>query len=169
LQSETDTGTTFSFTVNLQLGNKVLLIHDKSSEAQQEAETSQAIARLKGAKILLAEDNSFNRDLATELLTGNDLQVVSARNGLEVLKLLEQQDFSGILMDCQMPEMDGYAATREIRKFSKYKNLPILAMTANAMEDDRKRSFDAGMNGHICKPINPYGMFTTMAKWFVKQ
>ncbi len=167
LQSTIGVGTTFSFTVNLQCADNVLLLHDKSSEKQEKEETQQAIAKLKGAKVLLAEDNDFNRILATELLTSNGLQVLSATNGLEVLDLLKQQHFSGILMDCQMPEMDGYAATSEIRKLSQYRDLPILAMTANAMEDDRKRSFAAGMNGHICKPIDPHEMFTTMAKWFV--
>ncbi len=168
LQSKLGDGTTFSFTVDLKIADENSVADSQEIERDQEEEIRHAIDQLKGVTVLLAEDNSFNRDLATELLTSNGLRIITAENGLEVLELLKLHNVAGILMDCQMPEMDGYTATREIRKIPEYKNIPILAMTANAMKEDRKRSLEAGMNGHICKPIDPHDLFTTMAQWFIK-
>jgi len=79
--------------------------------------------------------------------------------------MLEKESFDGVLMDCQMPIMDGYTATREIRKQDKYKELPIIAMTANVMSGDKEKVMNAGMNDHFGKPINVREMFNTMAKW----
>ena len=123
------------------------------------------IAKLRGAKVLLVEDNEINQELALELLTSNGIAVEVASDGQEALDLLEKEDFDGVLMDCQMPVMDGYTATRKLRKQERFKDLPILAMTANAMVGDREKVLDAGMNEHIAKPINIYDMFHTMAKW----
>jgi two-component system, sensor histidine kinase and response regulator len=88
-----------------------------------------------------------------------------ASNGRQALELLEREAVDGILMDCQMPVMDGYEATRRIREQERYRDLPILAMTANAMESDRARAMEAGMNDQIIKPIRPSEMYATMAKW----
>jgi two-component system sensor histidine kinase/response regulator len=129
------------------------------------AKVQAAIRQLQGARILLAEDNALNQELAMELLTSNGLVVTLAENGQQALDLLQQQHFDAVLMDCQMPVMDGYAATAVIRQLGQFSQLPIIAMTANVMTADIEKSLDAGMNAHIAKPINVNEMFLVMAKW----
>ena len=148
--------------IMLALGHEVV-IENRASSRQEEADG--AIAKLGGARILLVEDNEINQELALELLTSNGLLVETANNGQEALDLLTQDKFDGILMDCQMPVMDGYVATRKIREQEQFKDLPILAMTANAMAGDREKVIAVGMNDHIAKPINVQEMFAIMAKW----
>lgn len=131
----------------------------------RDEEAAADIARLRGAKVLLVEDNEINLELAMELLTMNGLDVVVARDGRKALAILEKEDIDGVLMDCQMPVMDGYEATRILRSQERFKTLPILAMTANAMAGDREKVLEVGMNDHIAKPINVNEMFHTMAKW----
>jgi signal transduction histidine kinase len=123
--------------------------------------------KLSGKTVILAEDNVFNQTLAKALLAKVDVKVLIANNGLEVLDLLQHHhDVVGILMDLQMPKLDGLAATKKIKEIPEYKNLPIIAMTANAMTEDRQKTLAAGMNGFISKPINTHTLFTTMARWF---
>ena len=125
-----------------------------------------AVARLRGARVLLVEDNDMNQELAVELLTRAGLEVAVADNGREALDILAgDRDFDGVLMDCQMPVMDGYTATREIRATPALQHLPVLAMTANAMAGDQQKVLDAGMNDHIAKPLDVGVMFATMARW----
>ncbi|TLS75101.1 response regulator [Mariprofundus erugo] len=124
-----------------------------------------AIKQLHGARVLLVEDDEINQELALDLLGSNGLQVTLASNGAEALKLLDRESFDGVLMDCQMPVMDGYTATREIRKQPRFEKLPVIAMTANAMVSDKERAASAGMNDHISKPINVNEMFNIMANW----
>ncbi len=112
-----------------------------------------------GKHILLVEDNELNREIATLILKDMKIDVTCANDGIDAIDLMnrEKEDtFDLILMDIQMPRMDGYTATREIRtlKNNKKANIPIVAMTANAFDEDRKKSFEAGMNGHIAKPID---------------
>ena len=133
--------------------------------AEKDNLAENAIAHLQGANLLLVEDNEMNQELAMELLTMNGLSVTLAENGQEALDELTRQSFDGILMDCQMPVMDGYTATKKIRAQVQYQSLPIIAMTANAMAEDKARVIASGMNDHIAKPINVNGMFITMAKW----
>jgi CheY-like chemotaxis protein len=126
----------------------------------------EAMAHLRGANVLLVEDNEINQELALELLTNGGVTVKVADNGQIALDILEMgHQFDGILMDVQMPVMDGYTASRNIRKNEKYDELPIIAMTANAMAGDREKCLEAGMNDHISKPISVREMFSTMAKW----
>jgi PAS domain S-box-containing protein len=120
---------------------------------------------LKGARILLVEDNEINREVALELLTAEGIVVVSAVNGREALEILERESFDAVLMDCQMPVMDGFDATRALRQRPALRNLPVIAMTANAMVGDRERTLGAGMDDHIAKPINIDQMFATLARW----
>ena len=134
-------------------------------DSNSSRKTEQAIAKLRGARILLVEDNELNQELAMELLTSNGIQVTLANNGKESLRILEQRTFDGVLMDCQMPVMDGYEATKQIRAQIEHRELPIIAMTANAMAGDRDKVIAVGMNDHIAKPINVGVMFKTMAKW----
>ncbi len=134
------------------------------ANSRQEA-TNAAFASLRGARVLLAEDNEINQELALELLTANGIIAEVANDGQEALALLDKEEFDGVLMDCQMPVLDGYEATRRLRRQERFKDLPVLAMTANAMAGDRERVLAAGMNDHIAKPINVKKMFNTMAKW----
>ncbi|MBF0421646.1 MAG: response regulator [Magnetococcales bacterium] len=120
---------------------------------------------LSGAKILLAEDNEINRQVAMELLEQANITVVAVENGLEAVDRLLKERFDGVLMDVQMPGMDGLTATREIRRIPGLTELPILAMTANAMSGDRELCLEAGMQDHIAKPVVPREMFATLARW----
>lgn len=127
---------------------------------------STAAASLAGSRVLLVEDNELNRELAQELLRGAGIEVVVATDGQQALETLAVDvNFDGVLMDCHMPVMDGYTATRAIRGEMGFTRLPIIAMTANAMVGDRESVIAAGMNDHIAKPLDIAAMFSTMAKW----
>ena len=128
---------------------------------------SQAVRqRLAGARVLLAEDHPLNQQLACELLRRAGMEVVLAENGREALdKLANEGPFDGVLMDCQMPVMDGYDATRELRRNKEWRHLPVIAMTASALAEDRERALASGMNAHITKPIHIESMLRTMAEW----
>jgi len=125
-----------------------------------------ATAQLRGRKVLLVEDNPFNQELEMELLLSHGLQAKLAKNGKQALQLLQQERFDGVLMDCQMPVMDGYEATRKIRANPQWAALPVLAMTANILPEDLQKAQLAGMNDHIGKPIDLREMFIKMAIWF---
>ncbi|APW40140.1 hypothetical protein RD110_25460 [Rhodoferax koreense] len=121
---------------------------------------------LVGARVLLVEDNLLNQELAMELLSDAGMQVVLAQNGRDALHVLQDDiAFDGILMDCQMPVMDGFEATRAIRDDPRLTTMPVLAMTANAMAGDRERVLAVGMNDHISKPIDVDEMFNVLARW----
>ncbi len=122
-------------------------------------------ASLAGARILLVEDNAFNRELALDALSRAGIVVSVANDGQEALDTLERQSFDAVLMDCQMPVLDGYAATRALRSRPHLQGLPVIAMTANAMVGDREKVLAAGMNDHIAKPIKFDDMFATLARW----
>ena len=123
------------------------------------------LAALAGAHVLLVEDNPINQEVARDLLSRAQIVVQVAGNGREALEMLSCDRFDAVLMDCQMPIMDGYAATRELRRHGKWRDLPVIAMTANAMVGDREKALSAGMNDHIAKPINFAEMFATLARW----
>lgn len=127
--------------------------------------TDQVKQALRGAKILLVEDNVINQELTVEILTQKGIQVTVANNGKEAIELIKQQAFDGVLMDCQMPIMDGLEATEWLRQRPEYKNLPIIAMTATAMVGDRERVLAVGMNDHVSKPIVFDELFETMNRW----
>ncbi|MBF0194436.1 MAG: response regulator [Magnetococcales bacterium] len=122
-------------------------------------------AILSGARILLVEDNEINQQVAFELLEQANITVLLASNGKQAVDIVSKEKLDGVLMDVQMPIMDGLTATREIRKDPHLKNLPILAMTANTMSGDREVCLDSGMQDHISKPIDPANMFSTLARW----
>jgi signal transduction histidine kinase/DNA-binding response OmpR family regulator len=135
------------------------------AERRKGGRLADARSKLNGARILLVEDNEINREVALELLAAPGITVVTAADGREALQTLERERFDAVLMDCQMPVMDGYAATRALRERPALRDLPVIAMTANAMVGDRERTLAAGMNDHIAKPINVDEMFTTLARW----
>jgi CheY-like chemotaxis protein len=121
--------------------------------------------KLNGARILLVEDNPINQELALEVLSHAGIVVSVAGNGQEALDLLARERFDGVLMDCQMPVMDGYAATRALREQPQWRDLPVIAMTANAMVGDREKVLAAGMNDHVAKPIKLEELFAALARW----
>ncbi len=123
------------------------------------------LARLRGARVLLVEDNELNQQVALELLGVAGIKVELAENGARGVQRVHESSYDLVLMDLQMPVMDGLEATRRIRAMSGCDRLPILAMTANAMAGDRERSLTAGMNDHITKPINPDELFDVLLRW----
>ena len=118
---------------------------------------------LAGARVLLAEDNEINQEVAVHLLKGVGIAVVVANNGTEAVAAVRRERYDAVLMDVQMPEMDGYQATALIRQDFSHDELPIIAMTAHAMAGDREKCLDAGMNDYVSKPIDPKRLFETLA------
>ncbi|MDO8988984.1 MAG: response regulator [Sideroxyarcus sp.] len=121
--------------------------------------------QLRGARLLLVEDDEINQQVAREMLEGYGINVTIAENGEEALNELQQGQFDGVLMDMQMPVMDGFSTTRAIRNFPQYAGLPIIALTANVMVSEQNAILAAGMNDHIGKPIDPDRLATVLAKW----
>ncbi|MFZ3407144.1 response regulator [Vibrio chagasii] len=144
---------------------------DRVSRSELEQQNQLAnVQQLAGANILLVEDNEINQELATELLEGQQIKVTIAENGQQAIELYQQAiaddaPFDGILMDCQMPIMDGYDATEHIRNEIKDTQTPIIAMTANVMERDKEKALNCGMSDIIAKPIDVGSMFATLANW----
>lgn len=138
---------------------------ERTTESLNQESIENAIDQLSGTNILIVEDNALNQEVVLELLHNNGIKAEAVNNGQEALSILAKQTFDGILMDCQMPIMDGYTTTKLLRKAKHLKNLPIIAMTANTRLEDKVRSTNAGMNDLIAKPINVHDMFTIMAKW----
>jgi CheY-like chemotaxis protein len=124
-----------------------------------------ALQSIAGARILLVDDNEFNRYVATELLQSADLVVDAAENGKIALERVQQTHYDAVLMDMQMPIMDGVTATREIRKLPQMSQLPIIAMTANAMQHDKDACLEAGMWCVVTKPISPDELWTALLQW----
>ncbi|MDZ7819299.1 MAG: transporter substrate-binding domain-containing protein [Aliarcobacter sp.] len=120
---------------------------------------------IQGARILLVEDNVQNQEIAIEFLQKANIKVKIANNGKEAIDVLEREEFDGVLMDCQMPILDGYEATKQIRKIEKFKDLPIIAMTANAMQGDKEKCINSGMNDYIAKPLDFSNFYETLGKW----
>jgi len=134
--------------------------------AERSGHSASNQAALRGARLLLVEDNEMNQELARELLESVGVTLRLAGHGQEALDILAVDSrFDGVLMDCQMPVMDGYTATRKIREQPRFAQLPVIAMTANAMEGDREDALASGMNDHIPKPLNVDAMFATLARW----
>jgi len=138
---------------------------EMANEKLAQKSTAQEIMQ---GRVLLVEDNRVNQELATEILKLAGYTVEVASNGFEALSSLVQQPFELVIMDCQMPEMDGYEATRRIRAGEageSVKKIPIIAMTANAMKGDREKCLDAGMDDYIAKPIDPTVVRTKLLQW----
>jgi polar amino acid transport system substrate-binding protein len=157
-------GSVFRFTVavGLQAGEPSLR---RDGPANVRDTVAQATVALRGARLLLVEDNEINRAVAVELLSGSDIVAEVAANGREALELLDRESFDGVLMDLQMPVTDGFTACRAIRRQERFRDLPVIAMTANAMQSDRETSLAAGMNDHVAKPVNPDRLMLTLARW----
>lgn len=149
-------------TLGKALGRDVLV----SSQSQRTQSSQEAQKQLAGARMLLVEDNDLNQELVTELLQNVGVTVVVANDGKQALDILARDtDFACILMDCQMPVMDGYTATRQLRRNPALIDTPVIAITANAMQIDRERSIESGMNDHVAKPIQVDQLYLTLAAW----
>jgi signal transduction histidine kinase/response regulator of citrate/malate metabolism len=127
--------------------------------------TTTAAPELVGRRVLLVEDNEVNRFLATELLSDLGIHVSIAVNGRDCVDRVHAEAFDLVLMDIQMPVMDGLSATKLLRAESRFQSLPIIAMTAHAMSGDRERSLEGGMNDHLTKPINPQALAEMLVRW----
>jgi PAS domain S-box-containing protein len=165
LESEIKKGSVFHFIIKLKKQKGDFSKPKNIYTIEQTSIDDESLNKLRGAKILLVEDNEINQEVVVILLSEYDINVSIANNGQEALDILDYEYFDGVLMDCQMPVMDGYKASRKIREKKIFNDLPIIAMTANAMKNDINKCLDAGMNDHIAKPLNPEIVFTTMAKW----
>ncbi|KAB0330519.1 response regulator [Janthinobacterium sp. PLB04] len=137
----------------------------QSRKTQRQSSYRDDERALRGAWLLLVEDNEVNQEVAQHILNDAGIRVDIAGNGAIALAKIEENAYDGVLMDCQMPVMDGYQATRKLRQDPRYSNLPVIAMTANAMVGDKEKCLDAGMNDFIAKPIDVAQLFGTLARW----
>ncbi|CCQ89648.1 putative FOG: CheY-like receiver [Nitrospina gracilis 3/211] len=119
----------------------------------------------RGCRVLVAEDNEINQEVVEELLLNVGFDVTIVDNGKKVVECLDSQQFDVVLLDLQMPVMDGFEAARQIRQDKKFESLPVIALTANAMAGDRERTAEVGMNDHVTKPIDPEAMYQTLRRW----
>jgi PAS domain S-box-containing protein len=143
----------------------VALGADRERPEPVQAGPSFDIDRLRGARVLLVEDNEINQEVAIGQLEDAEAFVDIAENGEIALRMVKDNDYDVVLMDMQMPVMDGIEATRILRADPRHQTLPIIAMTANAMESDREVCLEAGMNDHIAKPIDPDQLFSVLLRW----
>ncbi|MFC1500425.1 response regulator, partial [Candidatus Zixiibacteriota bacterium] len=134
----------------------------KPSPSGSTGPDSEALTRIRGARILLVEDNEINQQVAREILEQKGLNVSLAENGQEAVDEIRRMEYDIVLMDIQMPVMDGYEATRIIRADDRFNDVPIVAMTANVMVEDLERAKEAGMDAHVGKPIDPDQLFQTL-------
>lgn len=134
-------------------------------QAPHSPSSASVLQAIRGARVLLVDDNDLNQQVGADLLTDAGLVVDVADNGQVALDKLAHTAYDAVLMDMQMPVMDGLTATRLLRENPAWAQLPVLAMTANAMSTDREKCLQAGMNGHIAKPIDPDELFATLLRW----
>jgi PAS domain S-box-containing protein len=164
VESEPGQGSTFTFTASFgrPVDQEAAKLELASAEQQPTAGESGFAA---GQRVLLVEDNEINREVAQEMLVIAGFSVTPTKNGVEALCALKEASFDAVLMDVQMPEMDGIDATRAIRSDLQHETLPIIAMTAHAMEGDRERCLAAGMNDYVTKPIEENELLGVLSKW----
>lgn len=158
VKSKVGVGSTFWFTACLQRGSPIETL--KTSDAESVLKTSHS-----GAYILLVEDDLINQEVAKSLLTEAGMRVDVAGNGMQAVEQVKSNIYDLVLMDIQMPVMDGITATKVLRQIPGREMLPILALTANVFEEYRQRCTEAGMNDFVSKPVEPIALFSTILKW----
>jgi signal transduction histidine kinase/CheY-like chemotaxis protein len=171
--SQLGAGSCFSFQIPFNLDRnltkkKLISVNEvmKFSELSLQSQ-SPHLNQIKGAKILLVEDKEINLLLMQEVLANMQVEVTVAVNGANAVEEAKKKMFDCILMDCQMPVMDGYQATRKIREIDAYQHVPIIALTADAQDGSQDKSFNAGMNGHMTKPIELDILYSTLSQWII--
>jgi two-component system, sensor histidine kinase and response regulator len=165
VESEVGRGSTFWFTIRTRENQQACPLPDSFCTATDYLMPAPEHA---GARVLLVEDEPINREVSLALLEEVKLSVDLAEDGLQAIALAEKNAYDLILMDVQMPHLNGLDATRRIRQIPGHASTPILAMTANAFDEDRRDCLDAGMNDHIGKPIAPETLFAALARWLPK-
>lgn len=171
IESQVGEGSTFKTLIPIGLPSSIdkatYLKHKEISTAEYlRLENEVNKHRFKNAKILVVEDNQVNMNLMLKLLQKAEYQTLAAEHGAEALALLElNDDVAAVLMDCQMPVMDGFEATAKIRGKEKFKNLPIIAVTANVSEEDRNHCWEVGMSDYLAKPVQKNAIEATLIKW----
>lgn len=164
VKSEKGKGSVFTFTAVFDLASP----YEKMEGASRDEASlgMQGIETVAGAKILLVEDNETNQMLTIETLRKKGINVTAANNGKEAVAIIRSDArWDAVLMDIQMPVMDGYEATRLIRQDNRFKKLPIIAMTAHVADEYRQQCFDAGMNAYIPKPVDAIELYATLLQW----
>ncbi len=147
--------------VGLTANNELVTTEENSSIYSE-------FSQLSGKNVLVVDDNKVNLIVASKILRKAGIRVTKAMNGQEAVDLANSEDFDAILMDIQMPILDGYAATIELKKLSKHENLPIIALSANVMKDDIEQSFEVGMSAHLAKPLDIRKLFEVLAELIVE-
>ena len=162
VESQPGVGSTFWLTVLLKKSSALRRVESKAEFATAESTLRESYS---GRRVLLAEDEEINREITLSMLDDIGMITDLAENGAEAVELVRQKRYDLILMDMQMPILDGLGATRQIRLLPQCDRLPILAMTANAFNEDKIRCFEAGMNDFITKPVSPELFFVTLLRW----
>ncbi len=164
-ESRPGVGSTFWFTARLRRGGD-----PAAGDGSARGESAAAVLKreFSGTRILVAEDNEINAEVATAILVDVGFVVDLAEDGVEAVAKAARNDYRIVLMDMQMPNMDGLDATREIRRTRPAGTLPIIAMTANAFAEDRMRCHEAGMDDFIGKPVEPEQLYERLLEWLKK-
>ena len=163
-------GTAYTSNATVNVFNAIIQAFDPTApivsvKAPRKDHAPAPVQGLAGARLLVVEDNAINQQVAREILEGAGCRVDLAHNGQEALAALEVRSYDAVLMDIQMPVMDGYEATRRIRQELGRHSLPILAMTAHAVSEERDKCFRMGMDDHIAKPVSRRSLFAALNCW----
>jgi signal transduction histidine kinase/CheY-like chemotaxis protein/HPt (histidine-containing phosphotransfer) domain-containing protein len=165
VSSEPGHGSVFSFVATFAACTDVRAVLPSAAAAPSTQPTSAAVPDFVGRRILLVEDNELNQEVAGDFLALTGADVVVAANGREAIGAIESKSWDVVLMDVQMPVMDGISAAREIRAQVRFSGLPIIAMTAHALIEERRRCLEAGMNDFLTKPVEADLLYSTLARW----